>query len=68
MLKHPWGWEPPTAPLVEQPVWPLYDGMQPMIVGGKFVDGSMQPMTRFGCLTDLSVNRGKPPVPRRGRG
>ena len=51
-----------------QRAWLIYDVAQRVIVGRKFVGGSMQAMMRFGCLTDLSHKRGKQFVALRWRG
>ena len=48
-----------AALLASQRAWLKYRDSQCVIAAGEFAGGSMQPMARFGCLTNLSRERGK---------
>ncbi len=48
-----------AALLASQRAWLKYRDSQCAIEGGEFAGGSMQAMARFGCLADLSRERGK---------
>ena len=56
-----------AAPFAHQRAWLIYDVAQRVIVGGKFIGGSMQAMMHLGCLTDLGHTRGNPFAARRWR-
>ena len=48
-----------AALLASQRAWLRYRDVQCVIAGGEFAGRSMQAMTRFGSLADLSRERGK---------
>jgi len=48
-----------AALLASQRAWLKYHDSQCAIEGGEFAGGSMQATARFGCLADLSRERGK---------
>lgn len=48
-----------AALLASQRAWLKYRDSQCAIEGGEFAGGSMQARARFGCLADLSRERGK---------